>query len=324
MTSKPHQPLVSVIMAVHNETDLLRMALHDILNQTYSHFEVIVVDDASVIETENIVKSFTDPRIHYLRLDEQSGQSAARNKGLLAARGEFIAISDADDRWLPGKLEAQVNYFNAHPDMDVVGTWAKTLPHNKEWRTPVTCEDIRAYMLINNPFVHSSVMLKAALLHDKLVYNSKYDTAEDYELFAGNIFQWKFANIPEFLTLYLTSDKSNAKQLQLARDIRGKLLKETVNAEEDEIALHNLFCENAAGLEMDKLKKWVEKLKESNQKISSNSLSNVLQQQVWQYFIKNKYHASGLMEKASALLQSRMPATYIAKTLLKILLNKPL
>lgn len=324
MTAKPHHPLVSVIMAVHNETDLLRMVLHDILNQTYIHFEVIVVDDASNVETENIVKSFTDPRIHYLRLDEQSGQSAARNRGLLYARGKFIAIADADDRWLPGKLEAQVSFFNAHPEMDVVGTWAKTLPHNKEWRTPETCEDIRAYMLINNPLVHSSVMMKAELLQDNPVYNSKYDTAEDYELFAGNTFHWRFANIPAFLTLYLTADKSNAKQLQLARDIRSKLLKEAVHAGEDEMALHNMFCECEAGLEMDELKNWVEKLKSSNTKISTNSLSKVLQQQVWQYFKKNKYHTAGLASKVSELLQSRMPATYIAKTLLKILLNKPL
>lgn len=185
-------------------------------------------------------------------------------------------------------------------------------------------EAIQGYMFINNPFVHSSVVFKANLLQSNSLYNSKYDTAEDYELFARHVFKWRFANIPDYLTIYRASDKQNTKQQQLAKEIRNNLLLSIIDATEQEKELHYLFSENIAGLKMETIKAWAGKLRFAQHEISTKYLSKSIQQQAWHYFKKNYFTSSSLFAKLSELLQSGMPTAYIAKSLVKIFLNKPL
>jgi len=106
--SKSGDPTVSVIIPTYNRAHLVGRAIRSVLNQTYQDFEIIVVDDGSTDNTEEVVKSFNDPRIRYIRHEENRGGSAARNTGIRAARGEYIAFLDDDDYWLPTKLDKQV------------------------------------------------------------------------------------------------------------------------------------------------------------------------------------------------------------------------
>ncbi len=111
-------PRVSVIIPVRNGKDYIHEAIDSILMQSFTSLEVIVVDDGSDdFDYTTLVQ--LDPRIQTLRL-EGSGVSHARNAGMREARGDFIAFLDADDVWFPGKLLAQVNYFDRHPDVGVV------------------------------------------------------------------------------------------------------------------------------------------------------------------------------------------------------------
>jgi glycosyltransferase involved in cell wall biosynthesis len=101
----------------------IRGAIQSVLNQTYRDFEIIVVDDGSTDDTEKTVKSLKDERIRYIRHDKNRGAAAARNTGIKAARGEYIAFQDSDDEWLPEKLEKQMEVFrNATPEVGVVYT----------------------------------------------------------------------------------------------------------------------------------------------------------------------------------------------------------
>lgn len=97
---------------------MLVECLESVLNQTFNDFEVIVVDDGSTDNTEEVLKPYLD-RITYIRQENQ-GNAAARNAGIREAKGEILAFNDSDDLWLPDKLERQVRYLDEHPDVDMV------------------------------------------------------------------------------------------------------------------------------------------------------------------------------------------------------------
>lgn len=103
-----HEPLVSVVLPTHNRARLLERALRNVLAQTHRRLEIIVVDDASADETSAAVRGIGDARIHYLRHTSNKGGAAARNTGILAATGEYIAFLDDDDEWEPDKIEKQL------------------------------------------------------------------------------------------------------------------------------------------------------------------------------------------------------------------------
>mgnify|MGYP001576085848 CR=1 FL=1 len=109
------KPLVSVITPTYNAGAYLRDTIRSVLGQTYSNLEHIIIDDGSTDDTAEVVRAFSDPRVKYFH-QKNSGQSAARNAGIAAAKGEYVALLDADDFFLPDKLSEQVGYLEAHPD----------------------------------------------------------------------------------------------------------------------------------------------------------------------------------------------------------------
>ncbi len=108
-------PMVSVIVPTYNRAHLLGRALQSILKQTYKDFEVIVVDDGSTDNTMDVVRFFRALKINYIKHSENKGEPAARNTGVKAARGEYVAFLDSDDEWLPEKLEKEMDVFKKEP-----------------------------------------------------------------------------------------------------------------------------------------------------------------------------------------------------------------
>jgi len=99
--------MVSVIIPTYNRQDLVVDSINSVLNQTYSDFELLIVDDGSTDETRSVVESINDSRIRYI-YKEHAGACAARNRGIDEAKGEYIAFEDSDDLWHPDKLKKQV------------------------------------------------------------------------------------------------------------------------------------------------------------------------------------------------------------------------
>ncbi len=102
---------ISVVLPTYNRAHLVGRAIQSVLNQTHQDFEIIIVDDGSSDNTEEIVNNYTDVRIRYVRHQQNRGSGAARNTGIKLAKGEYIAFQDSDDEWLPQKLEMQIEAF---------------------------------------------------------------------------------------------------------------------------------------------------------------------------------------------------------------------
>lgn len=116
-------PLISVVIPTYNRGYLIDRAIKSVLNQTYKEFEIIVVDDGSIDNTKEVIESFRDERIRYIQYKDNKGANVARNIGIRAAKGDYIAFQDSDDEWLPQKLEKQITILkDAPPDVGLVYT----------------------------------------------------------------------------------------------------------------------------------------------------------------------------------------------------------
>lgn len=105
------QELVSIIMPCYNAEQYIKDSINSVLNQTYPHFELIIIDDLSTDNSINIINSFNDNRIKVIQLTQNGGAGVARNTGIEAAQGRFIAFLDSDDLWRPNKLEVQLSHM---------------------------------------------------------------------------------------------------------------------------------------------------------------------------------------------------------------------
>lgn len=106
--------LVSVIMPSWNTGKFIAESIQSVIDQTYENWELIIVDDCSTDNTDEVVAKFTDKRIRYFKNEKNSGAALSRNRALREANGEWIAFLDSDDLWNPDKLEHQINFMNKH------------------------------------------------------------------------------------------------------------------------------------------------------------------------------------------------------------------
>jgi glycosyltransferase involved in cell wall biosynthesis len=162
----PIQPsLVSVIMPAYNGQEYIGAAIESILAQTYSPVEIIVVDDGSPFRMEEAVSGY-GPRVRYIR-QENGGTAAARNTGWRAASGEFIALLDQDDLWLPQKLERQIPRFAEDPRIGLVTAWMEVFDNatgeSKDIFKPAAEMNVHDILGFNLPPVQTMVFRRSAL-----------------------------------------------------------------------------------------------------------------------------------------------------------------
>src|SRR4051794_13257460 len=129
-------PLVSVIIPAYNYDRYLAEAVESVLNQTYQHLEVIVVDDGSTDRSGEVAQSFAGNGVRYCP-QPHAGIGPTRNKGVELAEGEFIAFLDADDRWPEEKIERQLNAFESEPELEMVFGQALQLQNGPAWEAGV-------------------------------------------------------------------------------------------------------------------------------------------------------------------------------------------
>jgi len=213
---------ISVIMSAYNSEKYIEEAIESILDQTFADFEFIIIDDASEDNTLDIIKSYqkSDQRIKLLRNNNNLGLTRSLNKALKHSQSEYIARMDADDISHPERFETQINYLKDNPGIDILGTTAYNINENgeiiKERTVPLSYTDIKKTILLANPVIHSSVIMKKSSLKEINNYNETFKKVQDYELwFRALANDLIIENLPDKLLYYRVNDEYfNRKSLK--------------------------------------------------------------------------------------------------------------
>jgi len=198
-------PTVSVLLTVYNGEPYLKETIQSILDQTYSDFELVVVNDGSIDATPEILASIDDNRLQVFNQPNR-GRPQALNHGLIHCRGKFISIIDDDDLAAPHRLEQQVSFLEEQPDIDIVGSWYE---RRHESETPIDVENVevpttdklvREALPTYNPLAHSSVTYRKSAVSQVGGYNVSLQSCVDYDLWVRlAAAEFKFAAINESL-----------------------------------------------------------------------------------------------------------------------------
>lgn len=190
-------------MPVFNTAKYLNEAIDSILNQTFRNFEFIIIDDASTDGSNNIIKSYKDPRIVFIENETNKGYVLGLNYAISIAKGEYIARMDSDDISLESRLQIQIQYLENNQNVDLVGSWYQILNSDRIVTLPETHDQIFNSFLKANAIAHPTVMFKKSFfINSSLSYNYNMMPAEDYDLWVKCIKIGKLANIPSVLLLY--------------------------------------------------------------------------------------------------------------------------
>lgn len=247
---------VTVLMSVYNGEAFLQQAIESILAQTFTDFEFVIYDDCSSDSTAEIIRSYNDPRIVYRRNDTNRGLTKNLAEGVTLSQAKYIVRMDADDIAYPDRLEKQVSWMDAHPDISIMGS-PVTYFHNNpgdggDSSEPVDDESIKTKLFINFTLLHPSIIIRRADLERKgLNYDPSYRYSQDHALYFDCIRAGlKFANYDKPLLYMRSHEKSisrhrHSEQLECSHQARYTFLKATdiaLDCTESEISAYNDFA----------------------------------------------------------------------------------
>lgn len=213
-------PKVTVLLPVYNAERYLATALDSVLEQSFTDFECLVINDGSTDSSPEIIKNYQakDARLRVISRPNK-GLIATLNEGLGAARGEFVARMDADDICLPDRLQKQVELLDSRPEVGVCGTDVEAFDdesgYSQHMSAPTTHENCMVKLLFGTPLYHPTVMYRKNLIfQNDLYYSPEYIHCEDYELWMRFAEHTSFANINEILLRY----RAHEQQVSVAHN----------------------------------------------------------------------------------------------------------
>ena len=208
---------VSIILCFYNEEKYLEKAIDSVLAQTYSNFELIIVNDGSTDGSNQIVKNYHDDRIVYKSYEGNKRLAYARNRGLELATGDYVGFFDGDDIMMPDKIEKQVNYLEEHSEiivvsggyiyMDAEGNLDNKIIEPKY----LSGSQIRAYMLFGNCIAVGAALFRKEIINKHgIILDEKNKASEDYQLWIDMLPYGNFANLEECFYYYRINHGSKA------------------------------------------------------------------------------------------------------------------
>ncbi len=210
--------MVSIIMPAYNCEKYIYESVKSVLNQTYTDWELIIIDDCSNDSTWSIIESINDSRVRKYKNDTNRGIAYTRNRGIELSNGEYIALLDDDDIYFSTKLERQVDYLEAHQDVDIVGSkvqWIdeKGVVISEPTNVLFSPDEIRAQSLMENPFCNCEVLFRKRMIDE---YGIRYEDGmfglEDYHFWVRCLVNCKASNIDECLFYHrIFSDSETSK-----------------------------------------------------------------------------------------------------------------
>jgi len=264
-------PILTVLMSVHNGEPYLKDAVSSILNQTYRNFKFLVLDNASTDKSQEIILEFKDSRIELVKLPENIGLAAALNRGIQMIDTPLIARMDADDVSLPKRFEKQVKFLNSNLEVAVVGSYFTNIDSDGNLlgykKLPVNPNSNLLYIITgHNPLIHPGVMYRKKVIKAIGGYREEYMPSEDIDLWL-RLYQNGYVceNIPERLTcIRKHSDQGSVNQHNKQNN---KHL----------LAFYNFYNElNKNSINYDKIKQYFNVLVWRIEKVTLNNFFKIL------------------------------------------------
>lgn len=224
MDQNLNKPLVSVTICTYNRADMLSEAVYSALKQTYSNIEIIIVDDASTDNTEEIVKKLQaeDSRIKYFKNEKNLNIAGTRNETIKNSKGKYVAILDSDDYWTDEyKLTKQIAFLEKNTDYALIGSNAIQIDKDDNMVGKIENiadnKSIKENLLVRNEFVHSTVLYKKEIIEEFGLFNKNNSPFEDYDLILKIGRKYKLANMQEKTTAYRVHLGGESKKINLKK-----------------------------------------------------------------------------------------------------------
>ncbi len=231
-------PCVSIILPTYNCAGFLPDSIGSILLQTYDSYEIIVVDDGSTDNTREVLKPFMQ-RIQYIHLVKNKGLPAARNTGIRAARGEYLAFIDADDLWLPEKLQTDIAYLNKHPDVGMVYSKHLNVDVNGRALNGGTKKRLPSGNIFTQLFseqnfiIPSSVVVRREVFNMTGLFDEQLFNCQDWDMWLRIAFFSKIAGINKTLIKYRHNPHSLSKNRDSVLKYQKAVIDKTYNQFKD-------------------------------------------------------------------------------------------
>lgn len=247
MTNKKDYPFVSIIIPTYNRANLIKRAINSILDQSYINYEIIVVDDGSTDNTKEVIESFNEDKISYYIHKKNKGAAAAMNTGIKYSQGDFVAFQGSDDKWIPKKLEKEMNVFlDSSDNVGVVYSGYWYLKNDKKIYIPspkITKKEGNIhYELLRGNFVSGLSIIRKKCFKKVGLFDENLPNLEDWELYIRISKYFSFGFIDEPLsTAYCSSDSETinySKNLKSSEIILKKHF-EDFNKNKEILAVNN-------------------------------------------------------------------------------------
>lgn len=287
-------PKLSVIIPVFNAEKYLQDAIDSIIHQSFTDWELIIINDGSTDCSETIIESYSDTRLKYYKNEQNIGLISTLNKGIALCKGDYIARMDADDISENNRFAIQIAFLEKNREYAMCGSYAKVIDENNNETGKIVNLQTNDYLQINLlfsvPFIHPSMMIRCNVLQ-KNHFDSEYKHAEDYDLWCRIAKNYKIANIPDYLLKYRwhTSNVSviNSKTQE---DIKNKIIRRELQniglqPSDKELYLHKVtFIQfdskteklKEAFTDYDQLNLWFQKIIDANNNAQRYNESSLL------------------------------------------------
>ena len=236
------EPLVTVLVPVYNN-EKINLCIDSVLKQTFTDFELLIIDNASTDNTAEVIRKYDDERIRLVVNKENIGPTGSLHKGIDLVNTKYVARLDADDLMLEDRLEKQVKFMEENPEYGIVGSWTRHIDTNGKLydinKLCVTDKGVRAFLNIESPFYHPAVMIRTSVLRDNnLNYDLNIRVAVEYKLWNEILRYSKGCNLPEVLTHYRVGDSGSLTASNPFKKLQEYLnVRESINKENNEGAL---------------------------------------------------------------------------------------
>mgnify|MGYP005837404241 CR=1 FL=1 len=212
-------PVVSVVVPAYNAEKTILETIRSIQQQTFSNFELIVINDGSTDQTLEVLNTVEDSRLKVFSY-ENGGLPVARNRGIARATGEFITFIDADDLWTPDKLELQLAALQQHPDAEVAYSWTTFIDENGEFLyagNPVHYEGNVYPELLVGCFISSgsNILARKQVIEEVGMFDPSLKSTEDWDCYLRLAARHPFALVPKYQILYRRSSGSMTSKVEV-------------------------------------------------------------------------------------------------------------